>query len=59
MSTQLVRSLADPHPYDLDRIDLAAYRQLVPRWRNWDTVRDVCAELTTEVLAAVSEEHDR
>lgn len=53
VATQLTRMLADPRPYDLDAVDLAAYRRLVSRWRDWSTVRDACAELSTQVLAAV------
>jgi len=56
VTTQLVRALADPRPYDLDEVDLRAYRKLVSRWREWDNVRDTCGELSVEILAAVADE---
>lgn len=33
VTSQLVRMLAAPRPYDLDGVDLASYRKLEPRWR--------------------------
>lgn len=56
LTTQLVRALADPRPFDLDDVDLRAYRRLVPRWRDWANVRATCGELSAEVLAAVAGE---
>lgn len=38
IATQLVKQLTDPAPYDLDAVDLLHYRDLVPRWRDWNTV---------------------
>lgn len=54
VTSQLVRMLADPRPYDLDEVDLAAYRKLSRPWRDWTKVRETCAELGTHVLAAVA-----
>lgn len=54
VTTQLVRALADPLPFDLDDVDLRAYRELVPRWRDWANVRATCGELSAEVLAAIT-----
>lgn len=51
--TQLARMLAEPRPYDLDAVDLAAYRELAARWQDWDQVRAACAGLGLAVLAAV------
>lgn len=56
VTTQLVRMLADPRPFDLDEVDLRAYRRLVSRWRDWQEVRTVCGRLSTSILAAVAAE---
>lgn len=56
VTTQLVRALADPQPYDLDSVDLAAYRQLVEPWRDWDAVRQACSDLSTAILDVVATE---
>ena len=53
VTTQLVRQLADPRPHDLDAVDLAAYRQLAPRWQDWGQVVLVASRLSVAVLAAV------
>jgi hypothetical protein len=39
---QLQIQLAQPLPYDLDEVDLAEYKNLAPRWRDWRDVRAVC-----------------
>jgi len=59
VTTQLVRMLADPQPYDFDEVDLRAYRQLVARWRDWANVRDTCAGLSVGILAAAAGQEDR
>lgn len=53
VTSQLARMLAEPRPYDLDRIDLESYRELEPRWREWGQVERTCGELAVQVLAAV------
>lgn len=55
VTTQLVRALADPRPYDFDQVDLAAYRKLVDRWRDWNAVRATCSELSAATLDSVAE----
>lgn len=50
VATQLAKQLAEPHPYDLDDVDLARYRKLVPRWRSWDAVREACRDLAVALL---------
>lgn len=52
IATQLAKQLADPSPYDLSDVDLQVYRQLEPRWRNWDTVVAACNELARRMLDA-------
>lgn len=54
ITTQLVRMLADPRPYDLDEVDLRAYRELVERWQDWEQVATTCGELGSAILAAVA-----
>jgi hypothetical protein len=56
VTSQLLRMLADPRPYDLDAVDLTAYRRLEPRWRDWGQVQAACAELSVHLLAAVATE---
>jgi len=41
---QLQIQLAQPLPYDLEEHNLAEYKNLDPRWRNWQTVKAVCAD---------------
>jgi len=55
VATQLAKQLAEPEPYDLSDIDLAAYRQLDDRWRDWDSVTYAARALATEVLDLVTE----
>jgi len=55
IATQLARQLAEPAPYDLSDIDLARYRQLEDRWRDWGNVVDATRALAAEVLDLVSE----
>ncbi|MBU0511787.1 MAG: hypothetical protein KJ638_08830 [Chloroflexi bacterium] len=40
---QLQIQLAQPLPYDLDKLNLDEYKNLDPRWRNWQTVKAVGA----------------
>ena len=39
---QLQIQLANPLPYDLEELNLAEYRNLDPRWQNWETVKSAC-----------------
>jgi hypothetical protein len=41
---QLQIQLANPLPYDLDELDLTEYKNLDPRWHNWQAVKVMCAE---------------
>jgi hypothetical protein len=42
--------LANPLPYDLEELNLAEYKNLDPRWRNWHTVKSVCADCATLIF---------
>ena len=41
---QLQAQLANALPYDLDQTELSEYRDLAPRWHDWQAVRDACAK---------------
>ena len=51
---QLMRQLAMPRPYDLDTVDLAEYKNLVPAWRDWAAVTDQCRRVGTLMANAVA-----
>lgn len=41
---QLQIQLANPLPYDLEELNLAEYKNLASRWRNWQPVKAACAD---------------
>lgn len=41
---QLQIQLANPLPYDLEELNLAEYKSLAPRWRDWLAVKAACAD---------------
>lgn len=48
--TQLVKQLADPRPYDLDTLDLAEYKGVLPPFDRWSHVAEVCAALSDHLI---------
>lgn len=56
IATQAAKQLADPAPYDLSEIDLAHYRGLADRWRDWRNVAHAARALAAEVLDQVTKE---
>jgi hypothetical protein len=51
VAAQVARQLADPRPADPSVTrQLPAYRNLKPRWTDWQQVRAVCRELATAML---------
>lgn len=56
IATQLARQLAEPAPYDLSDVDLAHYRSLEDRWRDWENVAKATRTLAADVLDLVTEE---
>jgi hypothetical protein len=56
VATQLARQLADPMPYDLSQVDLAHYRKLDARWRDWTSVVRAGRELTADILDLLAED---
>lgn len=55
IATQLCRQLAEPAPYDLSEIDLARYRALDDRWRDWEAVAHAARGLAADVLDLVTQ----
>lgn len=51
VAAQVVRQLADPRPKDASVTrQLDQYRNLAPRWTNWNEVRSVCMEVAATML---------
>lgn len=51
---QLMRQLAMPRPYDLDTVNFAEYKGLVPEWRAWTSVVEHCRRVATLMANAVA-----
>jgi hypothetical protein len=47
---QLQIQLAQPLPYDLEESNLAEYKNLHPRWHDWQTVKAACADCATLIF---------
>jgi len=47
---QLQIQLANPAPYDLEELNLAEYKNLAARWRNWQIVKTACADCATLIF---------
>lgn len=56
VATQVVKQLADPLPYDRSDVDLAHYRRLAGRWREWDAVVRAARALAAAVPDILLEE---
>lgn len=53
VAAQLARQLADPRPADTSTTrELASYRNLAPRWQDWQQVRAACRELAAGMIEA-------
>ena len=50
---QLQVQLANALPYDLKEAELDEYRNLQPRWQNWQTVKAACAQLAIRIFDRV------
>jgi len=42
--------LADPLPYDLEEPNLVEYKNLDPRWIDWQSVKAACADDATLIF---------
>lgn len=52
---QLQVQLANALPFDLEELELAEYKNLDPKWHNWDVVKATCSHLATVIFDRVSE----
>ncbi len=50
---QLQVQLASPMPYDLDETELGEYKNLNPRWHDWQTVKAACSHLSVVIFDKV------
>ena len=50
---QLQVQLANALPYDLKEAELDEYRNLQPRWQDWQTVKAACAQLAIRIFDRV------
>jgi len=51
VAAQLARQLADPRPKDASVTrQLGAYRNVAPRWADWNEVRAVCMDIAADML---------
>lgn len=50
---QLQVQLASAVPYDLEEIELSEYKNLDPRWHDWNTVKAVCAHVAIVIFDRV------
>ncbi|HXP62809.1 MAG TPA: nucleotidyl transferase AbiEii/AbiGii toxin family protein [Dongiaceae bacterium] len=51
---QLQIQLANPLPYDLEATRLAEYKNLAPRWQDWQTVAKACARCAIAIFEGAS-----
>ena len=47
---QLQIQLANPLPYDLDATNLTEYKNLAPRWHDWNAVKEFAATVATAIF---------
>jgi predicted nucleotidyltransferase component of viral defense system len=52
---QLQVQLANALPYDLEETELSEYKNLAPRWHDWQTVKASCAHLATVIFDRICE----
>ncbi len=51
---QLQIQLATPLPYDLQGLNLAEYRNLDPRWHDWNAIRAACEDRATLIFDRIT-----
>ena len=54
--TQLIKQLADPLPYDLDKVHLAEYKGVRPPFDQWSHVAETCGRLSDHLASRFSAE---
>lgn len=56
---QLQVQLANAVPYDLEETELSEYKNLAPRWHDWNTVKEVCTHTSSVIFNQVCDNDDR
>lgn len=51
---QLQIQLANPLPYDLEETRLAEYKNLAPKWHDWNTVKLACRRCATKLFDSIA-----
>ena len=51
---QLIAQLANAIPYDLEETDLSEYKNLNPKWHDWNVVKKYCSNLTSIIFDSVA-----
>jgi hypothetical protein len=51
MLTSVLVKLAAPDPMDLESVDLAEYKGIVPPWNDWSAVVEQCGALAAQLTA--------
>lgn len=52
---QLEIQMANAMPYDLDGTTLSEYKNLDPKWHQWDEVKKACSNLSTVIFDTICE----
>jgi hypothetical protein len=47
---QLQVQLANALPYDLEETELSEYKNLNPRWHDWQSIKDACTRLSIQIF---------
>lgn len=47
---QLQIQLANPMPFDLEKTDLTEYKNLKPKWHNWESVQAACSSMAIMIF---------
>jgi hypothetical protein len=55
---QLQVQLANALPYDLEETELSEYKNLDPRWHDWQTVKAACSHLATVIFDRLCDMED-
>ncbi len=56
---QLQIQLVNPLPYDLDEVNLSAYKNLDPCWHSWESVRLTCSECSSRLFDCLVDVPDK
>jgi hypothetical protein len=56
IAAQVAKQLVEPLPDDLAEVDLASYRELAPKWRDWNAVQGACRSVAERVLDQLRED---